>query len=270
MPVVCGDRPKLRVPKCWRKPERLQVAPVWADHEVVKGVSIDGGMVNIRQQGWKAMKVGAVYDVVLSLEYDKHSDEYAEFAHADNIAYTAVLGDVAAFAPALWALAVQENVPTAHTSSVTSDGAEWIWNLVGDLFPDSCQIVDYFHALQHLALAAAALFPDKPAQAERWYADRQDDLFLGHIAAITAPLDQADLPEFSHYFHAHQRRMQYHQFREDGFPIGSGSVESTVKQFKARLSGPGMRWTPDGAQRMLLIRAAVLDHSFDDRWLRAA
>jgi len=251
-------------------PERLQVAPAWADHERVKGVSLDGGMVNIRQQGWKEMKVGAIYDVGLRLEYDKRTDEYAEFAHADNLAYTAVLGDVAAFAPALWALAVQEHVPTAHTSSVTSDGADWIWNLADDLFPDSCQIVDYFHALQHLALAAAALFPDQPAQAERWYADRQDDLFLGHIAAITIPLDQAGLPEFSHYFHNHQRRMQYQQFREDGFPISSGSVESTVKQFKTRLSGPGMRWNLDAAQRMLLIRAAVLDGSFDERCLSAA
>ncbi len=251
-------------------PERLQVAPAWADHATVKGVSMDGGMVNIRQQGWKEMKVGAIYDVVLRLEYDKHSDEYAEFAHADNLAYTAVLGDVAAFAPALWALAVHQQVPTADTSSVTSDGAEWIWNLAADLFPDSCQIVDYFHALQHLALAAAALFPDKPTHAQRWYADRQDDLFLGNIAAITTPLDHAGLLEFSHYFHSHQRRMQYQQFREDGFPIGSGSVESTVKQFKARLSGPGMRWNPDAAQRMLLIRAAVLDGSFDERWQCAA
>src|SRR5260221_8152581 len=52
-------------------PERLQMAPVWADHGQVKGVSMDGGMVNIRQQGWKEMKVGAIYDVALRLEYDQ-------------------------------------------------------------------------------------------------------------------------------------------------------------------------------------------------------
>jgi hypothetical protein len=251
-------------------PERLQMAAAWTDHEQVKGVSMDGGMVNIRQQGWKEMKVGAAYDVVVRLEYDKRTEEYAEYAHAQNLAYTAVLGEVACFAPALWALAVDQQIPTAQTSSVTADGAEWIWNLADDLFPDSRQIVDWFHACQHLAEAAAALFPDSSEAATRWYRARQDDLFLGNIAAITTPLDQANLANCSHYFHTHQRRMQYQEFREEGLPIGSGSVESTVKQFKSRLTGPGMRWNPEPAQCMLLIRAAVLDGSFDDRWLRAA
>jgi hypothetical protein len=251
-------------------PERLQMAPAWADHAQVKGASMDGGMVNIRQQGWKEMKVGAIYDVVLRLEYDKRIEEYADFAHADNIAYTAVLGDVAHFAPALWALAVDQQMSTAQTSSVTSDGADWIWNLADDLFPDSRQIVDWFHACQHLADAASALFPNAPDAAARWYRARQDDLFLGNIAAITSPLDHANLSAFSHYFHTHQRRMQYQEFREEGFPIGSGSVECTVKQFKTRLTGPGMRWNPEPAQRMLLLRAAVLDGSFDARWQCAA
>ena len=186
------------------------------------------------------------------------------------MAYTAVLGDVEAFAPALWALAVTHALPTAQRCSVTADGAQWIWNLSDDLLPDSTQIVDYFHAMQHLSQAADALFPNEPERAKNWSRQRQDDLFLGNIHAITQPLDKAALAEHSHYFHHHQRRMQYQEFRENGFPIGSGSVESSVKQFKARLAGPGMRWNRHSAQRMLLIRAAVLDHSFDDCWAAAA
>ncbi len=50
----------------------------------------------------------------------------------------------------------------------------------------------------------------------------------------------------------------------------SGTVESGVKQFKARLAGQGMLWPCDAAQRKLVIRVAVLDHSFDERWLAAA
>ena len=60
--------------------------------------------------------------------------------------------------------------------------------------------------------------------------------------------------------------MQYQDFREQGYPIGSGTVESGIKQFKARLTGPGMRWSRIGAQRMLTIRAAVLSDNFDDLW----
>ena len=64
--------------------------------------------------------------------------------------------------------------------------------------------------------------------------------------------------------------MQYQAFREEGYPIGSGTVESGIKQFKARLTGPGMRWSRPGAERMLVIRAAVLAGSFDDLWAAAA
>lgn len=251
-------------------PERVQLGSAATDHEQVKGVSMDGGLVNIRSEGWKEIKVGAVYDVVLRLEHDPVTDEYAEVPQAQHVGYTAVLGDVEHFSPALWALAVAREVPTAQQSSVTADGAEWIWRVANDYFPDSAQIVDWFHACQHLTNAAQALFPDQPTQADAWRKARQDDLFLGNIHAITAPLDKAGLSEHSRYFHHHQRRMQYQEFRENGFPIGSGTVESGVKQFKARLVGPGMRWRRDAAQRMLVIRAAVLDRSFDLRWRAAA
>ena len=190
--------------------------------------------------------------------------------HAENLAYRAVLGAVDSFRPALWALAVAHALPTARKSSVTADGAEWIWNISADLFPDSAQIVDWFHACDPLAQAAEALFSTDPKRAKVWYQQRQDDLFLGNLQAITLPLDKATLAQFSHYFHHHQRRMQYQEFREEGLPIGSGTVESGVKQFKTRLTAAGMRWNPESAQRMLLIRAAVLDHSFDVRWQQAA
>jgi len=245
-------------------PERMVLATT--DHNQSKGVSMDGGMVNIRCEGWKEVKVGVVYDVEAHLERDERTDEWTEVAHAQNLAYTAVLGDVEQFGPAIWSVAVAHALPSARQSSVTADGAEWIWNLVADYFPDSRQIVDWYHAKQHLCDAAQALFSDQPQQVQVWLSAREDDLFVGNIAAITQPLDEATLAEHSHYFHTHKRRMQYQEFREEGLPIGSGTVESSVKQFKARLAGPGMRWNRRAAQRMLLIRAAVLDHSFDQRW----
>jgi len=64
--------------------------------------------------------------------------------------------------------------------------------------------------------------------------------------------------------------MQYLEFREEGFPIGSGTIESGVKQFKQRLTGTGMRWNADNAQRMLVIRSASLSDEFDDLWRNAA
>jgi hypothetical protein len=60
--------------------------------------------------------------------------------------------------------------------------------------------------------------------------------------------------------------MQYAQFRAAGFPIGSGGVESGVKQFKQRLTGPGMRWSRPALNRMIVLRSAVLGDSFDRLW----
>lgn len=70
----------------------------------------------------------------------------------------------------------------------------------------------------------------------------------------------------SQYFVTHQRRMQYQAFHEEGYPIVSGTVESGIKQFKARLAGPGMRWSRPAAEQMLVVRAAVMSHSFDALW----
>jgi hypothetical protein len=232
-----------------------------------KGVSRDGGMVNGRGEGWKEFKMGVVFDVEQHGERDPKTRELVQVPHGAHMAYTAVLGSPLEFAPAMWQCAVKHDLPYAADSSVTADGAEWIWNLTADLFPDSVQIVDWYHACQHLAQAAAALYPD---QASRWYERAQTTLFQAGAWAIAAPLEAANLPDQARYFRTHQHRMHYQEFHEQGYPIGSGTVESGIKQFKARLSGPGMRWSRPAAQQMLVIRAAVLDHSFDALWDKVA
>lgn len=250
--------------------ERVKLPAPGHDHRQRKGVSLDGGMVHIRGEGWKEFKAGAVYDLELKPERDAHTGEWTERGGAANTRYVAVLGDVECFSPALWATAVHANVPQAADSCVTADGAAWIWNLAADLFPDSVQIVDWYHACEHLAEASHALYPDDAQAAQRWYTTSRHQLFLGKVFRIIQALQQAGLDELSHYFHTHHRRMQYHQFHEEGYPIGSGPVESEIKQFKARLTGPGMRWSRPNAERMLVIRGAVLEGSFDTLWTRAA
>ena len=236
------------------------------DHQHPKGISMDGGMVNIREEGWKEFKAGTIFDITTRLAYDEETGEPVERGHAENIGYTAVLGSVESFKPALWALAVAHDVPRAARSSITADAAAWIWNLAPDYFPDSVQIVDWYHAAEHLAKAAHALYPDEGHRAQQWYRRMQKPLFRGEIWQITRCLDEAQLEEQATYFHNHQRRMQYQQFRTEGYPIGSGTVESGIKQYKARLTGAGMRWSRIGAERMFVLRSAVLADNFDELW----
>ena len=117
-----------------------------------------------------------------------------------------------------------------------------------------------------MAAAARALYPDDDTQAQRWFRKRCRDLYKGEIHKITLRLDTAGLTKQSRYFHTYWRKMQYQTFLEEGYPVGSGTVESGVKQFKHRLTGPGMRWSRPGAQRMLVIRGAVMARNFDALW----
>ena len=269
---VYGERLKAHV-QHRREVSRMEhtvLPPAGLDHRQRKGISMDGGMVHLREEGWKEFKVGAVFDVEQRLERDPVTAEVVEQAHGVNVAYTAVVGSVDEFAPALWTLAVNHDVPRAANSSVVADGAEWIWKLVPQYFPDTVQVVDWFHACEHLGDAATALYPDNTSAAERWFKRRRNDLFKGDVHKITLWLDHEGLGDHSRYFHRHKRRMQYQEFREEGYPIGSGTVESGIKQFKSRLTGPGMRWSRPGADRMLTIRNAILDRNFDDLWQAAA
>jgi hypothetical protein len=246
--------------------ERVVLPPPGRDHHQRQGVSLDGGKMHIRGEGWKEFKVGTVYQVLSRLERDRETGERVEQAHGVDMAYRAVLGSVEEFGPALWALAVQQQVPQAADLSVTADGAEWIWNLTADYFPDSVQIVDWFHAAAYLAGAAEALHPNDPAAAQRWQQVRRNDLYLGQTHRIAAPLARAGLTTQADYFRRHTRRMQYQKFHEQGYPLGSGTVESGIKRFKHRLSGPGMRWSRPAAKRMLILRAAAMSGTFDAAW----
>lgn len=251
--------------------ERIQFPDPKHDADQRKGVSMDGGMVNIRDAGWRELKVGTVFDVETRLERNPQTDELDEMAHGVDVHYTAVLGSKDEFRPALWALAVQHDLPTARHRSVVADGALWIWDVAEAVCPDGQQVVDWYHAVEHLHKAASALYPDDHDvhQRQRWFKTYKNHLYMGHIETIISVLHQRDVPQWATYFERHKRRMQYLEFREEGLPIGSGTVESGVKQFKQRLAGTGMRWHLDNAHRMLIIRAAVLGNDFHTLW-RAA
>ena len=263
--VIAHEREQVSV-------ERIQLPDAKHDHEQHKGLSIDGGMVNIRHQGWRELKVGTIFDVELRLERNPQTHDLDEMAHGVNVHYTAVLGSKDEFRPALWALAVQHDLPTALNRSVVADGALWIWDVAEDVCPDGQQVVDWYHATEHLYKVAVALYPKESElpKRKRWFKTYKNHLYMGRIETIISVLHKRDVSQFTSYFEHHKRRMQYLEFREEGLPIGSGTVESGVKQFKQRLCGTGMRWEEDNAKRMIILRSAILGQDFDELWAKIA
>lgn len=239
------------------------------------GAAMDGGMVHIREEGWKELKVGCVFAIRQQPTRDKHTGEIVALAHAVANTYVAHLGRPTVFGEMLWAEARQRRWMQARETVVLGDGASWIWNLAADKFFTSRQVVDWYHAKLHLTQAATALHGEGTAAARRWVRDQETPLLQGHAERLARTLLQlaqkhsrcADtLRREAGYFQDNHRRMQYLEMREEGFPIGSGMVESACKQFRARLAGPGMRWSRAGLERLLPIRAAIMSHRFDEMW----
>lgn len=227
-----------------------------------KSVGMDGGMVNIRDEGWKELKVGVVGTLAAPWEF---AEEQA--VRSQDLHYTACLGSADDFTPQLWRLAVEQQVPYAGHVVVTADGAGWIWRLSADLFPQSTQIVDWYHAAQQAASLAQARFPDDPEAARRWQATLKRYLWQGEPWKLIAEAQDHNLSPG--YFIAHQHRLDYPNYRAAGYPVGSGTTESGVKQYKQRLCGPGMRWSRVNLNRMLMLRSATMAGNFDQQWAAA-
>jgi len=246
------------------------------------GVALDGAMMNIREEGWKEFKVGCVYDVELRRERDPRTGDWGEYGHAVNLSYGAHLGGPEVFGWQMWTEAQRRGWHQAQAGIVQGDGAKWIWNLRDEHFPYSETVVDWYHATEYLGTAKQLLYPEGGAAATQWYNRQETRLYQGHTRQIADDLTQAARPyadtdtgtiltATATYFRNNRDHMQYQELRDSGWPIGSGMIESGAKQFKHRFTGPGMRWSRQGAKNLLPVRAAVLTSKArgDELWSRS-
>lgn len=182
----------------------------------------------------------------------------------------------AEFAQRVWREAVRRGVEHAGRVVVLGDGAVWIWNLADLLFPHAVQIVDLFHAIEHLAAAGRAIYGPTGDFARAWTKARAEDLKEGRfddvLSALCAHSDtHQDAADCLHYFETNRRRMRYAEFRAMGLCVGSGVVEAACKTVvAARFKGAGMHWSVAGANAILALRCCLLSRRFEDFWERRA
>ena len=158
---------------------------------------------------------------------------------------------------------------------VIGDGAAWIWNLAAEQFPRAIEIVDIYHAKQHLCDAAKAIYGPGTDLADQWAKDRCAELDAGRLCAIVAALrihveTTPEARKCIHYVFGNRHRMRYPQFRAKGLCISSGVVEAGCKQLGDRLKRAGMRWTVAGANAIIALRCCILSGRFEDFWERRA
>lgn len=235
------------------------------------GAAADGVIIYVREEGWKELKVGCVFEIEPRLIHEEHIDEDVEVGHAVAQTYVAHLGAPQPFAAKWFAEARRRNWLQMGQTQVLGDGAPWIWNLAEEHFASSHQTVDWYHAKQHLYAACYTLHEEGTPAAQRWMHQHSELLYQGHADQIAQTLHaaaqlQPGADAEAGYFESNHRRMNYMELREEGWVIGSGMIESGGKQFKARFAGPGMRWSRKGAEHLLPIRAAILGKQFDRLW----
>jgi hypothetical protein len=182
---------------------------------------------------------------------------------AKNMRYFCDIIEVEAFGKLLWATGCAINADLSPELVFLGDGAVWIWKLVSQYYPRAIQILDWFHAEEHLENVATAAFT---TQTERtaWLEQVTQALWEGQVedvicaCNVLAPCCINALQAVT-YFTNNMERMRYNRFRAPGYMIGSGTIESACKQIVTlRLKLPGAQWEVDGAVRTAKARAVWL------------
>lgn len=193
-----------------------------------------------------------------------------------STSYVAAVETAEEFGLRIYTEAWRRGWSRAQKKVVIGDGAVWIWNLADIHFPGAIQIVDLYHARQHLWELSAQLFPADHQRRKRWMAYRLQHLEAGKIEALVKTLDELRPPSpelakavsnESDYFARNAERMRYPSFRAQGLFVGSGVVEAGCKQvIGSRLKRSGMFWTIRGANAIIALRCCLLNGAFEDYW----
>ena len=164
----------------------------------------------------------------------------------------------------------------AERRVVLGDGAAWIWNIADEHFPGAVQIVDIFHANEHLFDIAKAVYGHDSELSRAWARQRRDELHAGAfddlLQAIGAHAGNCEEARKGRdYFVNNRRRMRYPEFRAAGLCVSTGVVEGACKTLVgSRLKRGGMHWSVDGANAILALRSCMISNRFDDFWQRRA
>jgi hypothetical protein len=177
------------------------------------------------------------------------------------------------FAERVMREALRRGFAKATRDVVLGDGAAWIWNTAAELFPEATQILDRFHAKEHLSTVGKAIYGDCPA-GQKWIHRRYDELDQGRLPVLLKALDRhADqykaARECAQYIRNNRERMRYPEFHAQGLCTSSGVVEAGCKVLiGTRLKRAGMHWTVRGANAIIALRCSKLSGRFEDFWER--
>jgi hypothetical protein len=262
-----------------RAAEILPSAPVPEDHEASGKTLVlaTDGCQAPQRDGWHEVKVGTVYT------NESRVKTAGGRGKVLTKEYRASLDPVQAWGQQFEQTAESWNVQKAKRVVVMGDGAPWIWNLAEEHFPQAIEIVDYYHAVEHLWDAGESLWGnrDTSAATKGWVRHNRRLLKKGRADLVIAAIERgqkqraAGLPQTAaatvrrnlDYFRTNRHRMQYDRYRRLKLPIGTGAVEGSCKfVVQSRFKKPGARWSERGLRQMLDLKLARLNNQWETLW----
>lgn len=241
--------------------------PPLVDEEIIYG-SIDGSML-LTDQGWQEVKVGRVFTSQARLEAGQKGESQTRFRLSEST-YCAHLGAHEDFTP-LFEASLGSYQSHINRLVLLSDGGVWIQHYFDRRYPGATQILDYYHAVEHLAEWVRVHFKGSKT-GEQWLDRQKDNLLSDGIDGLIDELKNlTNLSSASQdcrdglvsYYWRNRTRMQYGTYRRRGFQIGSGCIEAAHRTvIQCRMKRSGQRWSEGGAQAMLNLRVV----SKSGRW----
>jgi hypothetical protein len=215
---------------------------------------IDGAMypTKSKEEPWKEIKLGRLFKKSDLLPFSENRNFITKST------YVAHLGEAKDFFPKF-----EYEVEALKNLVFINDGGPWIWKWVESSFPNSIQILDFYHAKEHLCEFAKDYFKD--ADKRKKWIEQQTEVLLNKtpedLVATIKKLPyqkktQENRTKLINYYTSHLKRMQYKLFREKELMIGSGAIESAHRVYQQRFKLSGQHWTKKGLQETIQLKSA--------------
>jgi len=213
---------------------------------------VDGSMLLTREEKWKEVKVGRVFGGNSLVEVSKKRNILT------NSVYKAHMGKASEF----WERFSVE-IPRSKQLVFINDGARWIWNYIEERYPNSIQILDFFHCKEHICQFAKEFFGNTQQASD--FSEQLCNMLLeekvdGAIETIRGLEPQSkkkhdEKEKLLGYLETNKKRINYGRFKKMGLLIGSGPIESAQRNVvQKRMKQSGQRWTIRGAQQIVNLR----------------
>lgn len=229
------------------------------------------------RDGWHEVKVGTLY---VNESRCRTGTDRSKLLRKE---YLATLEKAEGFGKLLWQRAQAVGMEQAARVVCMGDGAPWIWNLVEMHFPSAVEIVDFYHAVEHLWAVGEALWGNRDTcvATRSWVRRYRKRLKQGRVDLVIGAIERGQRSQQKllssdsaktvrlnlAYFRTNRDRMQYGRYRKLGLPIGTGAVEGSCKfVVQSRFKRPGSRWSHEGLGRMLALKLVRLNNWWESLW----